>query len=807
MQFKFLLLFLLVFTTGILSAGNERAGLSGVVTDKASGAPLAGATISIPDLRLTTVTDANGRYTFSSLPAGRLTVQVSYIGFKSRVETVAIKGSTQQDFALTASVVENENVTVTGVSAATRLKQTPVQVSIISRRDLQQSIGNSLLDAVAKEAGVSIVTTGPAIAKPFIRGLGYNRVVTINDGIRQEGQQWGDEHGLEVDEYSAQKIEILKGPASLMYGSDAIGGVINILTNRPVANNTLQANLQSAANANNGLWGQYANVAGNINGFNWNAYGSIKTAGDYQNRYDGKVLNSRFGEKNFGGYVGVNKSWGFSHLIFSNFDQRVGMIEGERDDQGRFLDGGQVPSEQVVKGRTPLDPNQRVQHFKLALDNSFSLQNGSRVTALVGFQRNQRREFGHDHGESHDDEDDHDHDHDHDHGDEDAGLPAAYFDLKTINYNLAYHAPGWNNWKTSFGVNGMRQQNQNKAAEAIIPDYSLFDFGVYGVAAKTWNQTTLSGGLRYDTRSIQSEAMSEEGAERFQAFSKTFSNISASLGATHAIGDHVSIKANIARGFRAPNLSELASNGAHEGTNRYEIGERNLKSEISTAIDAGIEITTNHIDISVAPYFNHISNYIFYNRLLAGGGTDSLIDGVPAFRFNQQSARLMGIEARFDLHPHPLDWLHFENTFSFVRGKFVQPVDGSENLPLIAPASVLTELRGEFAEAGKLFSNLYVKLEMNAVANQNHFFSGFETETATRGYVLFNAGLGTDVKIANKKRFTFSLGLQNIGDVGYQSHLSRLKYTGENPLTGRVGVFNMGRNFAARLIIPFEWKL
>ncbi|MCH5687222.1 TonB-dependent receptor [Niabella sp. W65] len=129
-------------------------------------------------------------------------------------------------------------------------------------------------------------------------------------------------------------------------------------------------------------------------------------------------------------------------------------------------------------------------------------------------------------------------------------------------------------------------------------------------------------------------------------------------------------------------MSELAANGAHEGTNRYEIGERDLKSEISTAVDAGIEITTNHIDISIAPYFNHISNYIFYNRLLTGSGADSLIDGVPAFKFNQQSARLMGIEARFDVHPHPLDWLHFENTFSFVRGNLFSLSTGHTIYPL-----------------------------------------------------------------------------------------------------------------------------
>lgn len=806
MQSRYFLSFILLLSTLTLLANDDRAGLSGVVTDAVSQAPLAGATISIPDLKLTTTTGADGRYEFSSLTSGRLTVQVSYVGYRSKVEVISIQGQTIHNFSLSRSVVENENVTVTGVSSATRLKLTPVQVSIISRKDIQQSVGNNLLDVVAKEAGVSIVTTGPAIAKPFIRGLGYNRVVTINDGIRQEGQQWGDEHGLEVDEYSAQKIEILRGPASLMYGSDAIGGVINILTNTPVANNTIQGNLQSTVNSNNGMFGQYANVAGNANGFNFNAYGSIKTAGDYSNRYDGNVLNSRFGEKNFGGYVGINKRWGFSHLIFSHFDQRIGMIEGDRNEAGQFTYDDELPSNNLIKSRTPLDPNQRIKHLKIALDNNFSLGNGGRITALVGFQRNQRKEFGHDHGEEHADEQQHEEEHNDHH--EESGVPSAYFDLKTINYNLAYHIPEWNRWKVSFGVNGMGQQNRNKAAEAIIPDYDLFDFGVYGVASKTWNQTTLSGGLRYDIRDLNSKAMSEEGGtEKFQAFSKTFSNISASLGLTHAVSEHVSFKANIARGFRAPNLSELAANGAHEGTNRYEIGERDLKSEISTAVDAGIEITTNHIDISIAPYFNHISNYIFYNRLLTGSGADSLIDEVPAFRFNQQSARLMGIEARFDVHPHPLDWLHFENTFSFVRGKFVRPVDGSYNLPLIAPASVLTELRGEFSDVLKLFSNLYIKMEMNAVATQNNFFAGYETETATKGYVLFNAGLGADVAIANKKRFSFSVGLQNIGDVGYQSHLSRLKYTDENPVTGRVGVFNMGRNFTARLIIPLEWKL
>lgn len=786
MCLKYFLVFTLLFFSCSVFSMDDKGSLSGIIKDSSNLQPLSGATVSLPDLKVSTVADANGNYRFANIPNGRVTILISYVGYKSKAMEIMINGATIQNFSLLPSAVENDNVTVTGVSSATQLKRTPVQVSVISKKDLQQSTGTTLLDAVAKEPGVSIVTTGPAIAKPFIRGLGYNRVVTINDGMRQEGQQWGDEHGVEIDEYSAQKIEVLRGPASLMYGSDAIGGVINILTNVPVSNNTMQANISGSLNGNNNMQGGYANFAGNVNGFNWNAYASVKNAGDYNNKYDGDVLNSRFNEKNFGGYFGINKSWGFTHLIFSDFNQKLGIVEGERSDDGDLVLDGYTMTDELKSSRKPLIPYQGIHHTKVALDNSFSLNNAGRVTALVGFQHNQRKEFGEI---------------------DEPTVPEAYFDLKTINYNVAYHFTTNSGWKTSFGGSGMSQQNENKAEEALIPAYNLFDFGLYGVTAKTFDNTTLSGGLRYDTRTMHGKSLTDEEVERFIAFDKKFSNISASIGATHNFNDHVTLKANVSRGFRAPNASELAANGEHEGTNRYEIGNHDLKSEIATAADLGLEVTTNHIDFDIAPYFNHISNYIFYNKLVGANGVDSLIDEMPAYKFNQQDAMLAGIEARLDIHPHPLDWLHFENTFSFVRGKFSDAVDGSYNLPLIAPASLITELRGEFPSVLNIFSNLYAKFEVNTVSSQKNYFSGYATETATDGYILLNAGFGSDVKIKGRKLCTFSIALNNITDRAYQSHLSRLKYTDENVTTGRIGVFNMGRNFTARLTVPFEWKL
>jgi len=322
-------------------------------------------------------------------------------------------------------VVEHEEVTVTGVASATRTKLSSQPISIIKRTDLFQQSSTNIIDAISKVVpGVTGMGTGPAISKPVIRGLGYNRVVTVHDGVRQEGQQWGDEHGIEVDEYSIQKVELLKGPASLFYGSDAMAGVVHLITNVPVQKETISGNIMATHNSNNGLYGTNANLTGHLkSGINWNVYGTYKNAGDYQNAYDGKVFNSRYNERNFGGYFGINKSWGYSHIIISNFNQHIGVIEGVRDaSTGQFLVYPESPEEHIatpseLNSRLLYTPYQQVAHFKIASDNNFVVP-GGRVTLNFGFQENQRKEFG-----------------EHAHTD----FPSLYFDLQTINYSLQYH--------------------------------------------------------------------------------------------------------------------------------------------------------------------------------------------------------------------------------------------------------------------------------------------------------------------------------------------------------------------------------
>lgn len=780
------------------SGDPANVSLSGTIVDAKTGKPLAGAVVFLHESKTGTVADANGFYKTPLVPAGKYLVEISFEGYSSVLEAVSINENLVRNYSLKETFIENEAVTVTGVASATKVRQSAQPVSIVKRSDLMQTSSTNVIDAISKIVpGVAGLSTGPAISKPVIRGLGYNRVVTVHDGVRQEGQQWGDEHGIEIDEYSVQKVEVLKGPASLFYGSDAMAGVVHLITNVPVEQGTVKGNILGTFNSNNSLFGANANIAGHLkNGFNWNVYGTTKSAGDYQNKYDGKVLNSRFYEKNFGGYIGINKSWGYSHLLISNFNQHIGMVEGTRDSvNGKFIafpetSFAHVATQAELDSKSMMAPYQHVQHFKIASDNNFSFGR-DRLAVNIGYQRNQRREFG----------------------DPSApNTPDLYFDLQTVNYNLQYSFAEKAGWKTSVGVTGMYQQNRNLAEEVLIPEYNQFDIGAFVYTKKTINNNlTLSGGLRADTRSVSGKNFMEGGVVKFAGFDKSFGNISGSIGLGYSVSDAVTLKLNLARGFRAPSVSELASNGAHEGTNRYEFGDNNLKTETSFQADAGMEINTQHFGLLVNAFYNNIQNYIFYSKLESLNGGDSLVnvngEDLSAFKFRQAAATLVGFEVKFDLHPHPLDWLHFENTFSMVAGHFNQSFEGSNKLPFVPSPKLETELRADFKKMGKDLRNLYFKFEMDNVATQNRVFTAYDTETPTDGYTVFNFGAGTEVMSKGKTLFGINLSLNNIFDAAYQNHLSRLKYTDVNVLTGRSGVYNMGRNFSVKINVPFGFKV
>lgn len=787
-----------------------QTGFSGRITDQATGEGLPGATILFPDLKQGTVTDGTGAFQFNSLPRGRFLMQVRYVGYNTVSQTVATGSGPPLEVKLSVAATEIGQVVVTGVSQATELRRSPIPTTIVDRQRLNQTASTNVVDAIAHTPGVSQITTGAAISKPVIRGLSSTRVITLNNGAKQEGQQWGDEHGIEVDEYSIDRAEIIKGPGSLLYGSDGMAGVVNFLASDPVDEGHITG--QAAANyqTNNHLQGYSLQNAGNLNGFNWLARGSSKRATDYRNRYDGRVFNSGFNELDANGYVGVNKSWGYSHLTFSTFNENLGLTEGARDPvSGRFThevvnDQGEAETQEVspagLRGYGLAVPRQRVNHLRFGTDNNFILgDQGGRLTLQVSYQQNRRREFG------------------------DVlspGTPGLYFDLKTVDYSLRYFLPEKNGWNFTTGLSGLHQQNRNLGVEFLIPAYRTNEGGVFGVARKTFGRLDLSGGLRYDVRRIQAYALYLDGPEgtplpagtpgaypKFGGFTSTFQNVSGSVGGAFSATDKLVLKANLSRGFRAPNIAELGSNGRHEGTIRYEIGEPGLKAETSLQADLGASYVTDHVSLSVNAFRNQISNYIFPQKLESRLGGDSIRDENPVFRYGQGAARLYGGEASVDLHPHPLDWLHLETAFSMVRAVQKNQPQESKYLPFIPADRLQTELRVQSrGEKGHL-GHLYAYVQVEHTFAQNRFFAAFNTETATPGYTLTHAGLGGDLTNGHGRTWAqlFLTG-NNIFDVAYQSHLSRLKYADYNAANGRTGVFNIGRNVSVKLVVPLRLK-
>jgi iron complex outermembrane receptor protein len=792
---------ILLFAIGLLifsitySQQNKKLTLSGKITNAQTGLVIAGANIYVADARIGAVSNEEGQYIFKNIPAGHHIIEVSYAGFNTTVFHIDVNENAIKDFVLTIAVREQQGITITGVAQATNIKNSSASVSVMRKSEMLQTPATNIIDLLSRQPGVSQISTGPAVSKPVIRGLSFNRVVVVNDGLRQEGQQWGEEHGVEIDELSVTRAEILRGPASLIYGSDALGGVVNFITNTPVPVGVIRGNFLTTYQTNNSLAGAHANITGNQNGFNWNIYGTHRSARDYQNRFDGRVLNSRFKENNFGGYLGLNKTWGYSHLIFSGFNQNLGLVEGVRDSvTGKFLIFSETPLERLAaesdyKSRTPVTPYQNIRHYKLISDNNFNIGR-SRLKINVGYQHNLRKEFA---------------------DAENPSQPELYFGLKTFNYNLQLALPIKTEWQTTLGLGGMKQNNRNKADKTLIPEYDLFDIGAFGFIQKYYSKATVSGGLRYDYRLIDSKEGLEGTAIKFEAFKRKFYNFSASAGISYHPVSYLTVKGNISRGFRAPTLTELASNGAHEGTVRFEYGKRDLKSEKSFQLDAGVDVEYEHFNFSLSGFYNRIGDFIFYQRLQNMAGTDSLIiDGAEtfeAFQYSQNNAALSGFELQFDLHPHPLDWLHFENTISYVRGRFDKKMDGSENLSQIPHSRWIAELRGDFLKEGKSLRNLYLMIETNAAFAQNKSFFGYNTETNTNGYVLLNAGIGTELVSAKGNVWaSINFAVNNITDKMYQDHLNRLKYTDVNLVTGRQGVFNMGRNFSLKLNLPFAFS-
>ncbi len=772
MKLKYIFLSITALLLSVTSLFAHEIAMAGKVVDAQTKEPLPGAAVSLPDLRITVITDVNGTFNFKNIPSrGRFLVEVRFIGYKTLTQTVDLSVTTNFEFALEPSMIEAREVVVTGSAFSSDKRKNSTSVASVGKAELLSRPSTNLIDAISRIPGVAQVTTGAAISKPVIRGLSYNRVLTMNNGVKQQGQQWGDEHGIEIDQYSADRVEVLRGPASLMYGSDALGGVINILDALPAPEGTIQGEFLTNYATNNGLSGSSLMFQGNDNGFIYRVRGSYKNAYSYETP-TGYVPNSGFNETSFEGQIGLNKKWGYAHLDVSSFRNNIGFYEPKLDANGNFIDdNGNNFTESQFKDRTLAFPKQDVRHYKIALNSNILVGDGS-LKATLGFQHNLRRELSAANTN-----------------------PDLFLNMYTYSYDLKYAFNEVNGWAPIIGASGEMIHSLNtQGNEQLVPDFDSKALGVFAYVKKTWGDNTFNVGGRFDYRKLHGKAF-DNGNASFSAFSNTFSNVSGATGYTHEFNDRLSFKTNLGTAFRAPNIAELSSNGVHSGAFRYEIGNPDLKPEQSYQFDASLDYQSNKVSASLGGFANYINKYIYYRNT---PGETILVDGntYPVYRFVQDDALLHGLEATLTLHP--VNFIHFENSFSYT---IATNRITNQPLPFIPAAVLHNELR--FEPKISRTKKSYISVGLDNTFKQDRVD---QFETTTGSYSLLNAGIGTTIKLSKQQDLTLYVSGKNLLDRKYYDHLSRFKPGRLDASDPTFGIYNPGRIISFGLTLPFAFK-
>ncbi len=796
--------------------------ITGIVKDDQTKEPLGYCTVFILHTTIGTSTDMKGKFKInvpenSSSPK----LSIAFIGYKT--DTISLI-ATQNDYQIFLSPVPSSlnEVVVTGVSRATLIKENPVPIIAVSQKAIDQTTESNIIDVLVKNvSGLNAVKTGPNISKPFIRGLGYNRVLTLYDGVRQEGQQWGDEHGIEVDAYNIERAEVIKGPASLMYGSDALAGVVSLFPVMPHnTNGKITGKYYTEYQSNNGLIGNGLRLMYGNNHWAYAFRGSYRIAKNYSNPIDGRVYNTDFRETNASATVVHTGEKGFSNFNLTLYDNLQGIPDGSRDSLTRKFtkqiyegDKDDIKNRPVVSDEElnsyALSPlHQHIQHYRIYNNNHYSLGKGT-IDVLNSLQQSIRREY------------------DHPTNPQQAGM---YVRLNTIGSGFRYNAPKILNTELSIGTNGMYQNNLAKnATDFPIPNYSLYDVGTYIYANWKYNRWTVSGGARYDirylnitnfyTRTDSSTGFAKQvsssdtvGAyHQFTADNKTFKGLAYSIGTTYQLTKQISIKANFARGYRAPNITEFASNGLDPGAHIIYLGNRNFVPEYSLQEDVGLSGTFRDISASVSVFNNNIQNYIYQALLLNAQGNPIVsAQGNKTYQYQQSTAQLYGAEALFDYHPKQLKGFSFNNNFSVVYGfnrKAIYTNEGvkGEYLPFIPPLKLLSSFNQEIKTKSIRIPTFNFKIETDYNASQNRYLGLDKTETATQGYVLLNISALAEINYYKNKKLQVQVQVNNLLNEAYQSNLSRLKYFEyytQSP-NGHLGIYSMGRNICIKLIVPF----
>jgi iron complex outermembrane receptor protein len=783
--------------------------LNGHVIDSATRRPIVGASVYFPQLKLGAVTDRSGSYTIGSLPKGVYDVEVQSMGHATIVRQVELAGSMSLDFAAGISYGTMTQAVITSLGNVTNVRRSTVPVAVVTHAMILEGASNTVIDVIAAQPGVSATTEGVGTAKPQINGLGFDRVLTLTDGLRQEDFQWGDDHGILIDPYAVYDAEIIRGPASLQYGASAEAGVINFKTAPFAPSGTIQGSWLSEYHSNNGYIGNSLHVGGNNNGFVYDFKASGEFAHSYWNPKDGYVWGSAWNQGNARLTLGLNRSWGYSRLTLSALYRRIQVPDGNRDSAtGKFLFDTPLGEKTMptlsnfLSYNASIASDKKLGEYQAWWQNSINAGKG-RFGLDVGFTSSV-------------------------HHDIDSGTIGennmAVYDLP---YNLKYfYTDAARGVKITTGITGVYEFEHNLAAppdpyepDYEIPNYRNFEIGGFGIVEKNIRALTVSGGLRYDITNFVGDGMSLNdagqivpggspgAAVQFTGFNNTYTGWSGSVGASYQLPGNNYVKLNVSKSFRAPAINELTSNGLNIGSNAVQLGNINLKSEQGYQIDLGYGNGGRDVSFEVDGFYNHISHFIFADR------TDSVSQGYPVYEFvSSNTAILTGVSGYLNIHPASAKWFELNNGFTYIYSYLPHATDSTKHIPWTPAPHLHTEFKFRLNDKpGSAFRRSYFKVGMTAYLAQNNIYSALYTEVPSAAYTLFNAGLGTDLVSPRTGTVvcSFYLNCTNLTNVAYADHLNLAQYfyaQNGNSVTvtnQRQGVFNMGRDLTFKVVFPF----
>ncbi|NNF58968.1 MAG: TonB-dependent receptor [Rhodothermaceae bacterium] len=733
--------------------------IQGRVTDGETGQPLPGAAVLLPTADLGATTTSDGRYTLALPTPGAYRVVFRFVGYKTETRSITLSegGTSTLDVVLAPSFVEVGDVTVTAKANAADLLSTPQSVAIVDERALDRSAGGTPMDALDDVAGVRLLRTGPAIAKPVIRGLTSQRVLIVADGVRQEGQQWGDEHGPEIGGADVDRIEVVRGPLSLLYGSDALGGVIQTTHDGLFAYDDALAGEATAT----GLTGTNQGAAtltlgGRAGAWAYEARGGGLRAGQIDTP-DGLLPNTA--QENWTASGRLGYEWAPQSRVIATagwFDTTLGLFEPE------FLDDGEAPD---LSRYEIGEPSQRVQHGRLGLRADVPLGR-NRLEIITALQQNRRQEFEGEEAEAGPVSGD--------------AEPALFLRLTTGTADVRLHHRPVGKLFGTVGVSGMWQENETLAEETLIPAATTLNGAIYVTEELVLPTLTLDAGLRFDARALDVQTNDDLGV---LAQTRSYTALTGALGAAWQPRGDFSLALNVGRAFRAPQLIELFGNGVHEGTLRFERGAVDLTPESNLSLDGVARYRTPHVYAEVSGFVNQIDAYIF-PRATAEIDPES---GFVIYDFTQANARLVGAEFRLDIHPHALHGLGLHFSGDATRGTNRET---DVPLPFIPPARLRSAVEYKAEQLGPA-RDLEARFGPTFVAAQDR--PELPEEIPTDASIVWDLSLGAAFP-SGGLTITPMLSVDNLFDTAYVDPLSRFR---------PYGVFAPGRSVRLSLRVGF----